>query len=489
MTLRVSFTLTALLLSGCAAPEEPAAEPASLSTARQAMVVSDPSTHTSLPGLCKYPRTFNGVSGRIYHAPYSGCGNVRYSPLVVVLPAMGYDVGQYNDLLKHLAKNGFIAVSVDSRDNDAKGKAAIYAAEDAIAFLDGVRTFWEKRNFIDHSNVGLIGHSRGGGSVLDLAQNLEDPSHTWDVRAVMTMAPRYDDLAVDSSMSPALLALQGTDDGDMVPERSFELYDNSGSEGSAFFNGVDRAMKLFHDGNHASFAQPGEFLDSHGEVGFEVTRGYALAFMAHHLQGDSTWYDGYIRGNEQPGAWPYAIDTQFSDGVLRYVVDDGEHATVVPSLENLWASNTNLGNSSYTYHETRAYAVMMTGSVGTMTWTVADQNASYYQALSLRIGQLGTGAVEDVEVSVRNDGRWSTLVRLTDHGRIAELSAMCDFGTGSTQCSAPNVESRRHMATIRVPLTDLGPVDDLERVRLTFSGDAQGQTFYVDSVELAGWAP
>lgn len=62
-------------LAACAPSEEPSeAETVPTSSVAQASVtppgVPDPAHHTSLGGLCKYTRTWNGVHGRIYHAPH-----------------------------------------------------------------------------------------------------------------------------------------------------------------------------------------------------------------------------------------------------------------------------------------------------------------------------------------------------------------------------------------------------------------------------------
>lgn len=478
-----------LLLSACASETEMAQPGETTAQARQSVAAPgapDPSYHTPLGGLCKYSYTWKGVQGRIYHAPYGGCQNMRYSPLVVVLPAKNYNFRRYNFLLKHLAKNGFAAVSV----NTVQDEQGADAVADALSFLKSLRTRWSKSTYIDRSRVGLIGHSRGGGSVIELAQALEDPVHTFSVQAIMTMAPRYEDLAVDYEMAPALLALQGTHDGDMIPERSFELYDNSGTEGSVFANGVDRAMKLFHSANHESFAMA---ISPTGSVsstsGSDVAQGYALAFMAHHLLDDDTWYDAYVRGWYQPGSWFDDIDTQYADGTLRYVVDNAEHGQLTPTTSGVGLANLDLGTAANAYHDTRVYYVLTTAPSGTLTWNVPSQNLSPYHALSLRIGQLSTALSDDVEISIRNGGSWSAPVSLAQHGRIGRPSTMCDQGTGTDYCSQTYLETRQHMTTIRVPLAEFGDIDDVERVRLSFSSNSAYREFYVDSVEFSTWSP
>ncbi len=458
-----------------------------LQSATAAMTASDPSSHTT-NGWCLHKRRYSGTRARIYYPSSGGCSNPPHSPMVALFRGTGFDYADYNYLLKHLARNGYIAVSIDVLGANASNHGA--AVDDAVDFLDAMRTNWTHGSKILVGNVGLIGHSRGGGTARALAEELDASASYWGVRGIVGLASTFSNDGIDFGATDALMVLHGTDDADQLPDKGFGLYDGSDSEGSALFNALDKSMKLFDNTVHEQFS---ERYSATGDTQ-TMTKGYVLAFMAAHLRNDYTWYDDYIRNN--PQGWT-AKETfgQFTDGVYRTVLDNGESGSsstntmggsISPSSAS--AFNIDLANNATSVHETRAMRVRGSSTSGSVTWYTSGSgfNANAHVALSLRIGQVTGSAASDLTVQLRNDGAWSTEVALDDFGVVAQSMPMCDAQNASGNCGFYDFTNRTSMTTIRIPLDEFGAHGDVEAVRLRFNGDAY-KYFDVDNLAFEGW--
>jgi hypothetical protein len=364
-----------------------------------------------------------------------------------------------------------------------------------MEYLDALRTTWNKRDFILMDRVAVVGHSRGGEYARALALEMNEPAEPWQVQAVVGLASREDGDVVTGAVANAVMLLHGAHDGDQYPAVGFRVYDNSGTEGSLFLNGVERSMKLLEGGRHDGFVETAGGLVT--EMGL-VTRGYLLAFLAAHLKEDYTWYDQYIRGADVPHGWSGVVANQYSDGVAVNVIDNAEDGNVSPNTmaalvntQNVTATNADLTGSATSFHETRVLRVTGTAADAHITWRIpeAHRDASIYEYLSFRIGQAGGTPDSDLAIMIRNgDGEddWSSPVAVTEHGRVAQAMEMCVAPTGDWACLAANLDDRVHMETVRIPLSAFGAVDDVQRVRLLL-GDATLRPYYVDGLAFSEW--
>ena len=484
--------------SGCTVATEPDTESSADEAAEEATataadaIVTDPSTHVT-NSWCLHKKTFSGTKGRIYYPRSGGCSNPPYSPMVALFRGTGYDYGHYNYLLKHLARNGYIAVSIDVLGVNSSNHGA--AVSDAVGFLNGMRANWTHGSKILTGNMGLIGHSRGGGTARALAETLDPSSSGWGVRAVVGLASTFNNDAIDFGPTDALMVLQGTHDGDQTPNRGFELYDESGDEGPAWWNNLDRSMKLLDGVGHGDFSE--RFYS--GTEAQKMTKGYVLSFLAAHLRNDYTWYPSHVR-NDQTGWTVIDAASQFTDGIYRSVLDNAEDGNVSTntmggslSRSSVSASNIDLSGYTSSPHRTRALRMRGYSSAGTATWYTSSSstgsfNAAAHVALSLRIGQVTGTAASDLTVQIRNNGSWSTQLNLETYGDIGQPMDMCVTPSGgSGLCLAGNMAERDSMATIRIPLGEFGAHNDVEAVRLRFGGDSAYKYFDIGNLAFEGW--
>jgi len=442
-------------------------------------------------GWCYGNYTWNSTSARIYHpAGSSGCSSSIYSPLVVILKGNGFSHTNYHYLGRHLAKNGYIVVSVDVVSASNAAADHQIAADKAWAFVhDYVWTVWSKRFFIDPSRVALIGHSRGGETVRYLADDLKtDP--VFQVKSVIALAPtRTTPIDLDAQSTLSAMVLVGTDDGDTRAESAYAAHDTAGSDASQQDPNINpsalyRSMKLLENVVHGSFA--GEYVES------ATIRGYVLAFLHAHLKNDVTYYEDYIRGDAVPAAWPHPVTTQYSDGFLRRVIDNFDDGALANSTIGDFVSvaigNTstveNLGTSTESPHETYALRFDPPSSGAGFIWSIpaGKRDATLFKYLSLRVGQAEGVPTDDLRVRINNGGVTSPWVRITDHGPLAQPTTMCTTsGAGTCQASA----QQAHMGTIRIPLSELGAHDDIRWIELGAANEAIRGEYLIDNLEFS----
>jgi hypothetical protein len=470
-----------------------------------AALASDPST-VAAGGWCYNNWTWNGTHARTYYPSNGGCSDSLVSPLVLIMPGAGFDQTHYHDLAVHLAKNRHIVVVVDTVATPGGGltpDASDYqdAATTAWAFVtDFAFTAWSKRIYIDPSKVALIGHSRGGEAVRHLAELLDgDP--VFDVRAVVSLAGTdHTSQYLDGDDARAALFLHGTKDGDVPVAKGVRAYDRTGNEGAqndpVYSSWVyDKAFKLLGNGDHPSFSNKYEGILTDKPTQRAAAKGYALAFLKAHLANDWTWYPDYIRGAAVPGGFAGGVTTQSADGLLKRVIDHFEDANnasnalgggVQKSASLGWAS-ANLGLDADNAHATLAMALTVNG-VGSVQWSlpVGKRDADDFSWLSLRLGQRAGAASDAVTVQIRNGAVWSPAVSLASYAPIAQPVSICDPDDGTPSCNF-YATPLDHMSTIRVPLADLGPHDDVQLVQLSFGAGAVGAEYLIDSLELAHW--
>lgn len=479
------LSLVALSLLGswsCAEEIELPLDDERVQATRQS-IAPDPAT-VGGGGICNYFSSWNGTRARIYHPANGSCAASETGPLVVILPGTGFAYTDYEDLQYHLARNGFISATVEVLAANTTPAAHEAAAEEAWEYVDDfLLTAWGKSGSIDETSIALVGHSRGADTVRYLADYLQ-PDPVVQVKSVVSLMPTsFSGELLTGHDTVGTMEIYGTDDGQVSWSGSTFHFDRSGNQNSqrdasVNFNTTYKAMKIVEDMNHLS---P---LD--GFAGNDTVKGYVLAFLAAHNQGDTTWVEDYIRGDEVPGTWASPALTSYSDGFHRRVIDnfsDGAEANSTIG-DTVTASNAtmdvlDLGNFPATYaHDTEALWMWGANTNGTVTWNIpaAKGDTTGFTYLSLRIGAAAGPAPNDLRIQIRNGaGTWSPELRLSDYGVIAQPTTFC----------AGICTSRAVMATIRIPLVDFGAHDDVERVRFLFRGDSTVDTFIVDNLEFS----
>jgi dienelactone hydrolase len=468
---------TPLALSAC----DDGSEPTELGVDDQ-LRSGDPSDMGPLP-TCEFAANYNGINGEVHFPSFTGCVTTLPDlPLVVLLRGNGFSYTQYDFMLEHLASWGYIAVSVNVlADSPNEHEAPMV---DAIDYLDGFLADWPMAGNIDPDRVALVGHSRGGGTVRHLADALAGDGDPWTVKAVVVMAgTNADELDVMPDTTDGLLIMHGGTDGDVPVYKGVRLTDRSGTESSAGFgspNLMYEAFKLFDLGTHAGFAGVTQVGSDQGAV----ARGYVLAFLRGHLQSNMTFYNEYIIGDAVPYGWGRML-SQYSDGVARKVVDHFEDGLLSAStiggtvmVSHASASVVDLDADPDSTHSTHAVDFSATSNAGSVTWTIPSGrgNAGIHADLSFRIAVDEGAAITGLMLSIKNNGVWSPTLAVSDYGDIHTPIAVQPF-------LAPE---DRVMSTIRIPLADLGAVDDVESIRFSVAAPDVGRWFLLDSLEFAG---
>ena len=192
-----------------------------------AVAQPDPSEFEQYNIPCSEVREWNGTRAKIIHATTGDCTTAVPGPLVVLIHGrgLGYDYQAYNYLLEHLALNGFIAVSIDVEHETG--------VNEAMNFMRDLAKQWSKSYAIDWTNVGLIGHSRGGETIVHLAEAMANPGPgdpPWSVGALVGLASVVHDRTVGRTITGAYMLVHGTVDGDQPALNSFRLYDGASGE-------------------------------------------------------------------------------------------------------------------------------------------------------------------------------------------------------------------------------------------------------------------
>jgi hypothetical protein len=491
MQLGSRLFLLSCVLTGCATgPEESVEEPIepSLSSVEQ-WLAPDPSTVVG-NGWCNNNFVWNGTTARVYYPSNGGCDASVFSPLVVMMNGAGFSHLDYHYLLRHLAKNGYIGVSIEAVPSGITAASYQDAADKAWAFVtDFMWTTWSKRFFIDPSRVALIGHSRGGEAVRFLAETLKgDP--IFQVRSVVALAPtNHHHVELDGSNTVSAMVLVGTADADTTVDRAYSTHDEASSDAShhdPLINpaAIYRSMKLLASGSHAGFAAEGNQSS--------VTQGYVLAFLHAHLKNDVTYYEDYVRGDAVPHGWS-SVTTQYSDGFLRRVIDNFDDGTIAnPTIGGSITVSLGTGGvidldpSADTPHHTHALRYTPPANGSGFAWGIPAglRDATAFKYLSLRAGQLAGPATDDLRIRIVNAGVNSPWVRLTDHGPLAQPLDMC-IVPFIFPGACMTIASQAHMGTIRIPLEAFGDHDDVTSVVLSATSEAIDGEFLLDNLELS----
>lgn len=485
----------AALAGGCALAQDPdelaeGEAPAPAESELALALAADPSAVAG-HGWCNWNYVWNGTSARVYAPSNGGCDASIHSPLVVLMRGAGFDHTDYHYLLRHLAKNGYIAVAVDSLPSGVSAADYQQAADEAWAFVtDFLWSTWSKRFFIDPSRVALIGHSRGGEAVKLLADQLaNDP--VFDVRAVVSLAPtNFHHVALTGSSTIGAMTIVGSSDADTTTDRAYSSHDETGSDASQQDPAIDpdvvyRSMKLLQGASHFGFAAEG----AQGSV----TQGYVLAFLHAHLKNDVTYYEDYVRGDAVPFGWPSAVTTQYSDGFLRRTIDNFDDGTTGGSTiggavtVSLGAGGViDLDPSAITPHHTHALQYTPPAGGGGFLWAIpaGKRDATAFKYLSLRVGQSAGPATDDLRIRIVNGGIASPWVRVSDHGALPQPVSMC-LSSALGFCQQIGVQA--HMGTIRIPLEAFGAHDDVTAVGIGATNEAVDGEFLIDNFELSEW--
>lgn len=404
---------------------------------------ADPTTQTSYP--CAYFQNLvwnyggdgvGNVTGRVWW-PSATCnmadGPPNGLPIVIFLHGNGMAHTDHDNILSHLARNGFVVCSV--ANGAYLGGSNEGRAREAISYLNGMHAFWAYANRLT-GDVAFAGHSRGGEAAITASRLLRDfPAlmhQPYDVDAVMSIAPTDGGgdgsdprEVIDGNMTPAFLTIYGSHDADVRGEpvgvalveaerTPFAIYDRAGTEASVEgillpANNLTKSMIFVEGASHIGFLDGCNPLLANSlscDLHRDVARGYLNAFLRWHVRGE-TAYRAYFARTAVPTVLRVADVATFSQfqGQPRRVVDNFEQggpgvntrggAVLAGTGVTVMAEGA-AHNLEFTCpHDTQVLRVRWNGPLATVRFEIPAANVplvgpardvSGYEYLSFRIG-------------------------------------------------------------------------------------------------------
>jgi hypothetical protein len=454
-----------------------------------------------------------------WSAPSALAGQ-KAKPVALIVNGNGYILSDYEDLASHLARAGFIAAVAQRPGGGAD------PVEFSLAALEAV---------LDHfglspdTPVGLVGHSVGGGVVVNAAVRNHEQNLGFAIEAVIGLAPQVGNVPthLDAEHAPAYLLIYGSQDQDVhglsnVANDAFAAYDLAGHEGSTTCHrgvcrvapGLDRTMLFIHGADHSGLinrtptcpiggcAEPfNSYLTTASQ--FCISKAYTEAFLRWAVA-DDPLYHKMVRGRWRPASIQNMVTAlpdelgnpagsplrmRFQVGPARRSViesfEDGawEVSAVTPAvMTQLFDSGELLGTSANVRHLSRWLAVgwPQEGSWQLIGFKVpaGRRNVSTFTHVALRAGQLSALLTPDVA----NPANSSQLVLLgLSDGQQSSWRWLKPIPPNDLR---PSGKTHSVMSTFAERLTGFSGIDksNLESVLLAFPQGSQG-TLLIDSLE------
>lgn len=485
-----------------------------------------PTDTLSLPlrAEVRYPADSNGIE-----VPVSAL-QANY-PLVVVMHGMHTTADPsylgYNYLLEHLASHGFIAVSIDCNPINA-----IVGMQDtrAHAILEHLSLLESKNSGsdlfagkIDMSNIGIMGHSRGGDGVVQAEIFNQSLGLGFNIKAVVALSPT--DFS-GTSPSPLVLStsnflsIYGSNDGDVwggtnpsttYAGTGFRFYDRAT---------VEKAMVFIYGATHNRFntewgtewkvdASSPKVLSTAQHHG--LLSGYMTSFMQVHLQGRSEQRD-YFKGELRiPQVDTVEVHSQYQTPSRRTldhfesdpaINQNSLNGSVTPiNLDGAPQENLLGALDAKSPHQTRGIKMKWNATTATYESEIpllpaGLRDLSGYNFLSFRVSQtVGSSAnptdqVQDFYVRLNTAGGGnSRAVRAAYFGKIPypytpEYVSSRDGNEGpNTKAAMKTIRIPLHAWTIKCLSAPIVDLMDIESITLEFKSKPTGEIL-VDDIEF-----
>lgn len=442
-------------------------------------------------------------------------------------------------LARHLASHGYIAVSVDLDEMNLPTRRDPAILQRAHVVLDHIGVMTRRdvsgplfQNRVDFSQIGLIGHSRGGETVVAAERVNIDETRGHQIRAIASIAPT-DFLGLTQTVAPYLV-IYGSADGDVSIGWPFRLYDRTTPFKSMIF--VYGAIHNFFS-EHPDWRglvdprvpgpytpRPPDSTDPRA-ISFPNHQNIAMAYCLGLMQQELRNHRGYVRlfKNEgrPPGLGAIELFHQVQDPA-RFVIDNFEQGVLnralpLPPQLAARAPNNTLGlavtraglavpsgftndlteaslqnrDLTFFWHTTTGAMVAWGAAGGNYQTETGDRNVTTFQVLSFRVTQRFGSTHNPHPADATTPGAPKLFsVGLTD---TAGVSA---FIRGGPALTVPFPFKRgagltkSALKTVRVPLTDFKQIDDrldlrhIAAVRFEFTESPTGE-MAVDDIEFS----
>ncbi len=497
------------------------------------------------------------IQGKVFYPAGDDCNNPQpppiFRPVVLFYTGKGVHHWDYDYIAEHMAGIGLVVAVVNTREFSPTENclaAHLICIEDrariGITYLNNLKDSWQFANYVDFTNLVLMGHGEGGEAAVEAASMiaLEEPLLGSDtspaVKAVIALAPTdigdgesNNRRKLLSTSSDQFLVLYGTRDewiqgypqfiiDQQPPETPFALYDRAGTEfsldGRLFDSDdfIEKSMISIPYATHENFTDHPYGGGSNckpvltQQVQHLTTKGLVNGYLLSKIWGFGA-YDKYFKGEVDWPWWTAAsayILGQYSAGEpgSRRVVDNFENGvfgtnTMGGNLTDAWYANAHLSSNSTSGRMVHGpqggrRLHVHTGTptaLNTLLWTIpADKtDMSEFTHLSFRIG-LGYDFEGSSRVTLRlkSLSTWSTILSSIDYGMITPVEGR-NPNTAPAACNPAildNIDQTvESMRTIRIPLEDFNLLDpsNINRVQIRFDHEStRDRSFYIDNVEF-----
>lgn len=472
----------------------------------------------------RYPADSNGVDVSVSTA------QANY-PVVVVMHGMHTTADPsymgYNYLLDHLARHGFIAISIDCNAINAIGgmqDTRGHAILEHLSLLQAKNTnpglFQGK---IDMLNIGIMGHSRGGDGVVQAEIFNQTLGLGWNIKAIVALAPTD-----FSGISPTplnlttskFLCIYGSNDGDVwggtnpsnqYTGTGFRFYDRAT---------VEKAMTFIYGATHNRFntewgtelkvdASSPKILSENQH--HNLLNGYMTAFMQAHLQGRIEQLDYFNGELKIPQVDSVDVHTQYQPPALRLTLDDFESTPAInqnslggtvtyTDLDGLPQEDTMGTIDTYSPHQTRGIRIKWNATTAKYQSEIplvgTQRDISGYKFLSFRVTQKVGSAVNPVDqlqdFYVRLNTAGGGNSRAVRVGYFATIPFPYKPEYIASQDSNEEPNTKAALKTIRIPLhvwtikAMSAPIVDLaniESINFEFNSKPTGE-IEIDDIEF-----
>lgn len=443
-------------------------------------------------------------------------------PLAVIVHGNGHDYTSYDFLLQHLARNGFIAASIDNR------------FVSGMSLVHGMHGLGRANNFFKHlevlraqfgtkvqNNIGVMGHSRGGEAVPKILRLNQQQALGNNINAAMSLAPtdQYGREVLASPWATPYFVLYGSRDGDVAGWAPFAPFSWRMTGFSLFDRAADapKSMAFLYKATHNGFITTNS---DNGEAGVlapatqqAVTQAYMSAFFRQHLRNEPEW-KGMFEGEWQPpsvSSTGAELHFQYREPGGR-TIDDFEGAVndwtassiggtvsqaglpANPSEGRLFDFASVPGLDTQSPHDSKGLLAQWDSSGDRVTFTIpaAQKDVTSFTTLSIRITQRQgsasnpAGQPQDLRVALKDGGGNERAIRAGAFGPMP-------FAAVPFPDQRANVDLRKSaLSTIRIPLASYtivcaGQVKvdlaNLAELSLQFSMTAAGE-IEIDEIEF-----
>jgi pimeloyl-ACP methyl ester carboxylesterase len=436
----------------------------------------------------------------------------QLSAVVFIVNANGATSIHYQQLADHLARQNYL-VRIIQRPG---GTLAPFDVESAMA-----ATFTHFALPADFPVV-LIGHSMGGGSVMEVTRLF---SHAYNIDAVVGISPNVTNLqGFMGTDAPAYLALYGSQDEDMsgtagAPREAFMGYDlvnieaTTASSANRFImitpNMVDKAMVYVRGADHSGFIRAEGLIgaiDDHDYLSvdnqFCIAKAYVTGFLEWKLMGNAD-YRPMFYGDEMPpsvaqmttsepdyfgnpAGEPVQLFHQISPR-KRFVIADFSATPAMSVGADVFASvlfpNTlDVRARHFTKSLRLAWKSNVVFRNVQLTVPAGSRNLAAFDRLQLRIGQIDTG---DNLVANTLQHEPPMMLSLVDgQGQVVTLSLNSYGRIPGPDLRSGGISSHSHMNTISIPMDDLDSIQlsDVRLVRFWVFPGTRGEVM-IDNIE------